>query len=61
MVEGAWNTIFICWHVAWQILEIIGSQIEATRIFNFVDIYTNLQQSWLCIDNLEMLINIYKK
>jgi hypothetical protein len=30
------------------------------RVFSFVDIYTNLWHSWLCIDNIEMLINIYK-
>jgi hypothetical protein len=38
----------------------VGSQIEAKRVFNIADICTNLQHSWLGIENLEMLINIYK-
>jgi hypothetical protein len=46
--------------VAPQILGIVGSQIEAKRVFSIASICTNLQHSWLGIDNLEMLINIYK-
>ncbi len=29
-------------------------------MFNIASICTNLWQSWLCMENLEMLINIYK-
>jgi hypothetical protein len=46
--------------VARQILDIVGSQIEVERVFNIVGICTNLRRSWLGIDNLEMLISIYK-
>ncbi len=46
--------------VAWQILGIVASQIEAKRVLNIVSICINLQRSWLGMDNLEMLINIYK-
>jgi len=39
----------------------VGFQIEAERVFNIASICTNLQHSWLAIENLEMLISIYKK
>jgi hypothetical protein len=39
-------------------LGIVGSQIEAERVFSIVGICTNLQHSRLGIDNLEMLISI---
>ncbi len=38
----------------------MDSQIEAERIFSIASICTNLQHSWLGIENLEMLISIYK-
>jgi len=46
--------------VAQQILGIVGSQIEAKRVFSIAGICTNLQHFWLGIENLDMLINIYK-
>jgi len=48
------------WFVAWQIFGIVGSQIEAKRVFSIASIYTNLQHFWLGIENHEMLISIYK-
>ncbi len=45
--------------VACQILGIVGSQIEAKRVFSIVGICKNLRRSQLHIDNLEMLISIY--
>jgi len=46
--------------VAQQIWGIIGFQIEAKKVFNITSICTNLKRSQLSMDNLEMLINIYK-
>jgi hypothetical protein len=46
--------------VAQQILGIVGSQIEVERSFNIVDICTNMRWSKLGIENLKMLMNIYK-
>jgi hypothetical protein len=46
--------------VAQQILGIVGSQIEVEFFFNIATICMNLPQSWFGMDNLEMLINIYK-
>jgi hypothetical protein len=46
--------------VAHQILGIMGSQIEAERVFNIASICTNLGCSRLGTKNLEMLISIYK-
>jgi hypothetical protein len=46
--------------VAHKTFGIVGSQIEAKRIFNIVRICTNLCCSRLGMENLEMLINIYK-
>jgi len=43
---------FIVWKKIW----IVGSQIEAERVFSITSIYTNLQHSWLGIENIEMLI-----
>ncbi len=45
--------------VARQILDIVGSQIEAERVFSIAGICTNLRHSRLGIDNLEMLVSIY--
>jgi hypothetical protein len=41
-------------------LGIAGFQIEVERVFGIASICTNLRRSRLSIDNLEMLINIYK-
>ncbi len=38
----------------------VGSQIEVKRVFYIVDICTNMQRSKLGIENLEMLVSIYK-
>lgn len=38
----------------------IGSQIEGERVFNIVCICTNMQWSIWGIQNLEMLVSIYK-
>jgi hypothetical protein len=46
--------------VACQILKIVGSHFEAERVFNITCIYMNLCRSRLGMENLEMLINIYK-
>jgi F0F1-type ATP synthase beta subunit len=46
--------------VARHILGIVGSQIESERVFNIVGICTNMQWSIWGIQNLEMLVNIYK-
>jgi hypothetical protein len=46
--------------VAQQTLGIVGSQIETKWVFNIVGICTNLQEFRLGMDNLEMVINIYK-
>jgi len=46
--------------VARQILGIVGSQIEANRVFNIVGICMNLCCSRLGTENLEMFISIYK-
>jgi hypothetical protein len=46
--------------IAWQIIGFIDSQIEVERIFNIASICTNLWCLYLGIENLEMLINIYK-
>jgi hypothetical protein len=41
-------------------LGIVGFQVEAERIFNIINIYTNLRRNQLGMDNLHMLINICK-
>jgi hypothetical protein len=46
--------------VVHQILGIVGSHIEAKKIFNIVGIYTNLHHSRLGTENLEMFISINK-
>ncbi len=46
--------------VVHQILGIVGSQIQAKRVFNIASIYTNLRRSRLGTKNLEMFINICK-
>jgi hypothetical protein len=46
--------------VAQQILGIVGSQIEVERVFDIVNICTNMRQSKLGINFLEMLVSIYK-
>ncbi len=46
--------------VVHKILGIVGSQIEAKRVFNIVGIYMNLRCFRLGMENFEMLINIYK-
>jgi hypothetical protein len=46
--------------VVCEILGIVGSQIEAERVFNIASMYMNLHHFRLGIDNLEMFINIYK-
>jgi hypothetical protein len=46
--------------VACQILEIVGSHIEAEGVFNITCVYMNLHHSRLGTENLEMLINVYK-
>ncbi len=46
--------------VVHQILGIVGSQIEAEKVFNIASIYTNLRHSRLGTKNLEMFISIYK-
>ncbi len=46
--------------VAQQILGIVGSHIEVEFFFNIATICMNLSHSWFGMDNLEMLINIYK-
>jgi hypothetical protein len=43
-----------------KILGCVGSQIEVKRVFNIANICTNLCCSRLGMENLEMLINIYK-
>ncbi len=43
-----------------KILGIVGFQIEVERVFNIASICTNVQRFRLGIDNLEMLVNIYK-
>lgn len=42
-------------------LGIVVAQIEAKIVFNIISIYMNLWCSWLGIQTLEMLKNIYKK
>jgi hypothetical protein len=42
--------------MAYQLLEIVGSQIEIEHIFNVVGIITNLPWSRLGIDNLNHLV-----
>jgi hypothetical protein len=44
--------------VVYHILRIVGSQIEAKRVFDIASICTNLCCSSLGTKNLEMLINI---
>jgi hypothetical protein len=46
--------------VARQILGIVGSHIEVEKVFNVAGICTSLQRSRLAIENIEMLISIYK-
>jgi hypothetical protein len=46
--------------IAQQVLGIVGSQMEVKRIFNIVNICTNLRHSQLGTDNFEKLIIIYK-
>jgi hypothetical protein len=46
--------------MAQQIIGIVGSQIEAERAFNIASICTNMCWSRLGIENLEMLMNMYK-
>ncbi len=46
--------------VARKILGIVGSQIEAKKVFNIAGICTNLCCSRLGMENLDILINIYK-
>ncbi len=41
------------------VVAIIGSQIEAYKVFNIVGIRTNLQHYWLGMGNFEMFINTY--
>jgi len=41
-------------------LGIVGSQIEVEIFSNIATICMNLSHSWFGMDNLEMLINIYK-
>jgi hypothetical protein len=43
-----------------KILGIVGSQTEAKTVFNIVSVCMNLCCSRLGMENLEMLINIYK-
>jgi len=47
--------------VAWQILGIVGSQIEAEKVFKIVSICINTRQFRLGIIFLEMLVSIYKE
>jgi hypothetical protein len=48
----------------WRVHEVefsyVGSHIEVERVFIVAGICTNLQHSRLGINNIEMLINIYK-
>jgi hypothetical protein len=46
--------------VAWQILGIVGSQIEAEKVFKIAGTCINMRQSRLGIKLLEMLVSIYK-
>ncbi len=49
----------ICF-LAWQILEIVGSQIKIEKIFSLASILTNLRKRHLQLENLEIL-NIFSK
>jgi len=46
--------------MAQQILGIVGSHIEVERVLNVANICTSLQCPRLDIENIEMLISIYK-
>jgi hypothetical protein len=46
--------------VVHRILGIVGSKIEAERVFNIASIYANLCRSRLGTKNVEMFISIYK-
>jgi hypothetical protein len=46
--------------LAWQILEIVDSQIETKRIFSLVGILIKLRKCRLQIENLEKLILVNK-
>jgi hypothetical protein len=45
--------------LAWQILEIIGSQIEIERIFSLARIFTNLRKYCLQLKSIERLISCF--
>jgi hypothetical protein len=46
--------------LAWQILGVVGSQIEIERIFSLARILTNHKRCRLQIENLEKLIFVHK-
>jgi hypothetical protein len=54
------SQLFYFAFVAQQIIKIVGSQIEVERVFNIANICINMRRSKLGIENLEMLVSVYK-
>jgi hypothetical protein len=55
IVGEAWSDVFHIGFLVWQILNIIGSQIETERIFSLVGILTNLKRCRLQLENSKKL------